>query len=290
VVANGDTLSNGQNVTIDAGTRDGVHINMTVVTGYGLIGNIVAADRDTSTVQLLIDPSISVGVRNARTNKVGTVSGGTNGNLDLTQYDQTSDIRVGDQLETLGSKDNEPYVPDVPVGKVISVANTPGAATHTAVVASFASFDSLDLVAIIFPPTTQLPHGFFIAPITPAPTTSATTAPTTTPVAPPASTNLLGAASGSPAASTTPTTGTHSSAAQTTSHSAAPPTTPTHTPTTTPKTGTTTTPAGHTTAPKTTPAKPTTGKPISAKPTTPHSATTTTHATTTPPPHVTPTA
>ena len=51
VVATGDTLSNTQSVTIAAGTRRGVHINMTVVTGLGLIGNVVQVSAETSTVR-----------------------------------------------------------------------------------------------------------------------------------------------------------------------------------------------------------------------------------------------
>ena len=91
-------------------------------------------------------------MHNGRTNTTGVVSGAENGLLSLTQFSQTSDIHVGDQLVTTGSKDNQPYVPDVPVGVVTSVDNTPGAATHTAVVRPWADFNNLDLVAVIFPP------------------------------------------------------------------------------------------------------------------------------------------
>ena len=184
VVGNGDTLAGGNSVTIDTGTRDGLHVNMTVVTGLGLIGNIVAVNRDTATVQLLTDPAIHVGVRNGRTNTTGIISGGANGTLDLTQINQVSDIRVGDQLITLGSRDNAPYLADVPVGKVVKVDTNPGSATHTAVVRPYASFIGLDDVAVIFAPATPAKRRFFIAPITPTPTTSASPSPATTPVLP----------------------------------------------------------------------------------------------------------
>src|SRR5437763_1728996 len=83
------------------------HSNGAVITGLGLIGNVVRADSRTSTVQLLTDPAINVIVRNGRTNTNGKVSGLPDGNLALTQFSQTSDIRVGDQLVTRGSKDNQ---------------------------------------------------------------------------------------------------------------------------------------------------------------------------------------
>ncbi|BEP15116.1 hypothetical protein acdb102_34270 [Acidothermaceae bacterium B102] len=272
VVATGDTLSNTQSVTIAAGTRRGVHINMTVVTGLGLIGNVVQVSAETSTVELLTDPGISVGVRNSRTNTAGIVQGGKNGTLDLTQYNQTSDIRKGDYLVTRGSDNNTPYVPDVPVGKVIAVDNTPGSATHTAVVQPFASFDGLDLVAIIFPPPGKFPHQFFIAPVTPGPTTTAPVI-TTTSATPPASINPLAPASGAPTSGTsgTPTTGTTSRSAVTTT-----PPPPTHTS----AVATTTTPAVKTTTPK--PATHTSTKPPVTK-TTPPKSVTPTHTTTPPP-------
>ena len=231
VVGTGDTLSSGQDVTIDAGTRRGLHINMTVVTGLGLIGNVVAVSAETSTVELLTDPAISVGVRNSRSNTAGVVSGNPDGTLALEQFNQTSDIRVGDFLVTYGSADNEPYVPDVPVGKVTKVTSSPGSATHTAVVQPFATFDGLDLVAVIFPPAAKFPHHFFIAPVTPAPTTSSAPPASSAPTTPPASINPLVAASATPNPSGTPSAG---ATAGTTSHATTPATKTTTPPPTTP--------------------------------------------------------
>jgi rod shape-determining protein MreC len=112
-----------------------------------------------------------VTVKNSRTNVQGFVQGRADGKLDLTQISQTSDIRIGDKLVTYGSEDNQPYVPNVPVGEVTSVDNIPGAATHTAIIRPFASFKALDIVAVIFAPATPRRH-VFISPITPAPTTT----------------------------------------------------------------------------------------------------------------------
>lgn len=263
VVGGGDTLSTNPSVTIDAGTRDGLHINMTVVTGLGLIGNVYSVTKTTATVQLLIDPAIHVTTLNERSRVTGWVQGRPDGNLDLTQISQTSDIRVGDQLVTKGSVDNQPYVQDVPIGTVISVSNTPGAATHTAVVKPFASFDQLDLVAVIFPPTQPLHQRLYIGQITPGPTTPP-------PTTPPASSGA--APSGSVTPGTT-TSGTTTSAVVTSAAGTSPAghTTAPVTHTTPPPPHTTpppTTPTGKPTTAKPTTAKPTTAKPTSAKPTT----------------------
>ncbi|MDX6258003.1 MAG: rod shape-determining protein MreC [Frankiales bacterium] len=255
VVGTGDTLSNDGSVTIDMGTRDGVHINMTVVTGLGLIGNVIRVQATTSTVQLLTDPTIYVTVKNGRTNVGGFVSGRTDGNLDLTQISQTSDIRAKDQLVTLGSEDNQPYVPNVPVGEVIKVDNTPGAATHTAIVRPYASFNALDIVAVIFAPATPFPH-VFISPITPPPTT-APPSPTVTPARTSGSVSPSALVSGTSATTTTASRATQTSA-PTTTHPA--------TTTSAPQTSAVPTTTHATTKPTTT--KPPTTKPPTTKPTT----------------------
>jgi rod shape-determining protein MreC len=262
VVGTGDTLSSGSSVTIDMGTKDGVHINMTVVTGLGLIGNVIRVDATTSTVELLTDPLIYVRTKNARTNTEGYVQGRADGKLDLTQISQTTDIRVNDYLVTYGSQDNQPYVPNVPVGKVISVVNIPGSATHTAVVQPFASFNELDIVAVIFPPATAMPH-VFISPITPNPTTvpPTTNAP---PTSGPPSVNPSGSAVVTPGVALTSATHAVQTSTQTTSHAPA------------------TTPPPHTTPPPT--SKPATSKPATSKPATSKPATSKPATTTTPPP------
>jgi rod shape-determining protein MreC len=280
VVGTGDTLSSGSSVTIDMGTRDGLHINMTVVTGLGLIGNVIRVNATTSTVQLLIDPLIYVHTKNARTNTEGFVQGLPDGNLALTQISQTTDIRVGDYLVTYGSQDNQPYVPNVPVGVVTSVNNTPGAATHAAIVKPFASFNELDIVAVIFPPATKMPN-VFISPVTPNPTTAA---PTTS--APP---SIL-APSVNPSGSAVTTSGTTTSGAVQTSAL-----TTSHPPTTTPPPHTTPPPTSKPATSKPATSKPATSKPATSKPATSKPATSKPATsnppatTTTPPPPVTPT-
>jgi rod shape-determining protein MreC len=297
VVGGGDALSGSSSVTIEAGTRDGLHINMTVVTGDGLIGNVYSVSKTTATVQLLIDPSIHVTTLNERSRVTGWVQGLPDGNLQLTQISQTSDIRVNDKLVTKGSVDNQPYVQDVPVGTVISVQNTPGAATHTAVVKPFASFDKLDLVAVIFPPTAPLHQRLYIGQITPGPTT----APPTPPVTPgPPSGSANPSSSGAPGTSAGTTSAAVTSAVHTTAAST---TTPAHTTPPPPTTPTTTHKPPTSKPPTSKPAtsKPATSKPATSKPTThkptktsrpttkPPVTTTTANPTTTAPPPATPT-
>lgn len=58
-------------ITIDRGTRDGLEVDMAVVTNAGLVGRIAQVDATTSIVQLLSDPELVVGVRLVGIDEVG---------------------------------------------------------------------------------------------------------------------------------------------------------------------------------------------------------------------------
>ena len=62
-------------VTIDAGSRDGVKPNQTVLNGDGLVGRTVSVSSTTSTVLLATDGSSTVGSRLAGTGQIGSVTG-----------------------------------------------------------------------------------------------------------------------------------------------------------------------------------------------------------------------
>jgi rod shape-determining protein MreC len=62
-------------------------------------------------------------------------------------------MRPGDQIVTFGSTPSgRPYVPGVPIGRVISVPATPGALTQTALIAPYVDFTALDLVGVVVVP------------------------------------------------------------------------------------------------------------------------------------------
>jgi len=58
-------------VTIDKGSAAGLKPGMAVVTGAGLVGRLSQVDRSTSTVQLVSDSSLIIGVRIVSTDEVG---------------------------------------------------------------------------------------------------------------------------------------------------------------------------------------------------------------------------
>lgn len=141
-------------VSIDAGSRDGIAVNDTVLNGDGLVGTITEVSAVSSTVLLATDADSTVGVQLAGGGQIGAVTGtgstmaGAN-SLRLRLFTANVSLQPGEQLVTFGSVDDTPYVPGVPVGTITSVTLTPGSLTQTAQVRPFADFSSLGVVGVV---------------------------------------------------------------------------------------------------------------------------------------------
>lgn len=183
VIAIGSAQSFSWTVTIDAGTGDGIHPDMTVLNGDGLVGRVKTAGPSTATVLLAVDPDSSVGVRLEGSMEVGFTTGqgiGDGGDLDLRLLDGQSTVVRGDRLVTFGSQGDTPYVPGVPVGVVRSVQGTPGSQTRTAVVDPYVDFTALDLVGVVVEPPRKDPRDAVLPPrptASPQPTVTVTVTP-----------------------------------------------------------------------------------------------------------------
>ncbi|WP_109474416.1 rod shape-determining protein MreC [Ornithinimicrobium cavernae] len=146
----------GRTVTIDAGERDGVAVDQTVVSSAGLVGRVVRAAPSSADVVLLGGSDVVVGVRFGEDGALGSVDGRAapglppraSGELTLTSVGD-SDIAEGDLVTTLGSPESVPYVAGIPLGTVTSVDPHSGQLGETAVVAPFVDPDTLDLVAVV---------------------------------------------------------------------------------------------------------------------------------------------
>lgn len=167
VVAMGPAQSFSRTVTIDAGTRSGVHPDMTVLNNDGLVGRVLRAGRTTATVLLLVDQESVVGGRLGSSMEVGFLRGrgrvAGSARLDLELVDDTADTAAGDTLVSWGSKNGTPYVAGIPIGKVTSVYSTPREQSKQAVIAPFVDFTSLDLVGVVVPANVRSDRGVLSA-------------------------------------------------------------------------------------------------------------------------------
>lgn len=135
--------------TIDAGTRDGIAEDQTVLDGDGLVGRTTAVGPDTATVLLAVDPASTVGVRLAATGTIGTATGQDPHTLRVEFLDPQLQVEPGAVVVTLGSAGDAPFVPGVPVGTVRQVVSTPGALTRTVLVTPYVDATSVDTVAVV---------------------------------------------------------------------------------------------------------------------------------------------
>lgn len=153
VVALGAAQSFSNTVTIDAGTRDGVVPDLTVINADGLVGRVIRAGPTTATVLLIVDGQSVIGGRLGNSMELGFLTGdgrvGGDGALHLSLVDHTVSPREGDIVVTWGSRNGAPYVAGVPVGSVASVHSSPAELTETATVQPYVDFSALDLVAVV---------------------------------------------------------------------------------------------------------------------------------------------
>jgi rod shape-determining protein MreC len=95
-----------------------------------------------------------------------------------------ADVKNGDRLVTFGSQADKPFVPGVPVGKVIKVTPSSGDLTKTIEVQPFVAYTQLDIVGVIVQAPRKDPRDSVLpAKPTPAPTVTVTATPSSTPSA-----------------------------------------------------------------------------------------------------------
>jgi rod shape-determining protein MreC len=184
VISQGASTSFTQTLTIDAGSKSGIKTNMTVISGFGLVGVVKIAYTNSAVVELASDPSFRVGARIAGTQQIGILSGqGTRKGV-LQLLDNTTEVKVGDAILARGSNNGRPFVPGVPIGEVTSVDNSAGAVTQTADVKFYTNFSTLGVVAVVVGAPSTDPRDSLVPPKpqpTPIPTVTVTATPSPSP-------------------------------------------------------------------------------------------------------------
>jgi rod shape-determining protein MreC len=159
VIGIGASQSFSHTVTIDAGSRAGLHPDMTVLNNDGLVGRILRVTRTTATVLLIVDADSTVGGRVGETMDLGFLSGqgepGEDGGLDLRLVDRTVVPARDDTVVTWGSDGGAPYVSGVPIGRVTRVYSSLRDSSQRAVIEPYVDFAALDLVGVVVPSGTD---------------------------------------------------------------------------------------------------------------------------------------
>ena len=173
VISQGSTISFTHTITIDQGSRAGIRPNLTVVNGSGLVGVVKTVFPSSSIVLLVNDPSFKIGVRVARNQSIGILSGqGSNSGL-LELLDNTSQLKKNDILLSRGSTGNVPFVPGVPIGRVAKKSKNSNYVSQVADVDFYANLNALGVVSVVLKASDSNP-GNALIPKAPAPTPTPT--------------------------------------------------------------------------------------------------------------------
>ncbi|MFG2892867.1 rod shape-determining protein MreC [Streptomyces sp. NPDC048248] len=182
VIAIGAAQGFSWTVTIDAGSRDGIARDMTVLNGDGLVGRVTTVGANTATVLLANDPDFTVGTRMEKTNEIGFGNGQGGRALRVQLLNGRAAVKKGDRLVTFGSSADKPFVPGVPVGQVIKIEPSNGDLTRTLQIRPYVAFSQLDVVGVVVAPPREDPRDTVLPPKPakpkPAPTVTVTATPT----------------------------------------------------------------------------------------------------------------
>jgi rod shape-determining protein MreC len=191
VIGRGSASTFSQTVTLDAGTSSGIRKNMTVISENGLVGVVKDATINSSIVLLMSDPTFRIGVRVARSQSVGVLMGEGTNSYTVELLDPSGSLEVGDSLISIGSDNNRPYIPGLPVGVVTKVDHTTTLLTQSATVKAYTNLNDLGIVSVVVQAPTTAPNKpinptpnptvtVFVTP-TPAPSVSDTASPSVSP-------------------------------------------------------------------------------------------------------------
>ncbi|MDZ7673854.1 MAG: rod shape-determining protein MreC [Acidimicrobiales bacterium] len=141
-------------VIIDKGSSVGIADGMPVVTGAGLVGQVIDVSADRSSVQLITDPEFAVGVRLATSQRVGTATGqGSARDLiidtKIEPNEEDADLPEDEVVTTSGIDDRSSFPASIPVGHVTRSRSANGGLTLELFVEPLADLGELSFVNVL---------------------------------------------------------------------------------------------------------------------------------------------
>ena len=141
-------------VIIDKGSSVGIREGMPVVTGAGLVGQVVEVGSDRAWVQLLTDPEFRVGVRLVSSQRFGTAKGqGSSRDLridtGIEPGEDDADIPDNEILTTSGIDDRSSFPASIPVAKLTRIAQSNGGLTVEVFAEPLADLGELSFVNVM---------------------------------------------------------------------------------------------------------------------------------------------
>ena len=150
-----------RSLTVNRGRTDGITQQMPAIVPEGLVGRVAQVRMSASVVQLLNDPTSTVGAVVQRTRTAGLIEGEPSGGLRFKFMARDgADVTPGDLIVTSGVGTLFPK--GIPVGRVTAIEDKGSALFHFAVVAPAVDFARVEEVLLLTGQSTQDVAGLFI--------------------------------------------------------------------------------------------------------------------------------
>jgi rod shape-determining protein MreC len=137
--------------TINKGSKDGIKVDMNVISGGGLVGIIYDVGTNFSKVRAIIDDESSVSVSFANTSDTGIVSGDLklldDGVMNITDIDKEAKVSEGDMVIT--SQISNKFLPGILVGYVTETTKDSNELTQSGKIIPVVDFQHIDEVLVI---------------------------------------------------------------------------------------------------------------------------------------------
>ena len=144
-----DISNYSKTIIINAGKKDGIDVNMTVISDKGLVGHVISVTDSTAKVQTIVDTSSSVTSTISTTRDSIVVRGeiDSNNEIKATYIPTDANVLEGDTVETSGI--GGIYTKGIHIGTIKKVVNTKNITNRYAVIETAVDFSKLETVLVI---------------------------------------------------------------------------------------------------------------------------------------------
>ena len=142
-----DTSDWSDAITIDKGSRDGVEMDMPVVDGSGVVGQVMSVSATTSEVRLLTDPESKASAILQGSRATGVLSGSLDGSMHLEYISTSYSVSVGELVVTSGL--GGVYPKGLLLGVVANVAESTSSLLYDITVTPVVDFSNQEEVIVV---------------------------------------------------------------------------------------------------------------------------------------------
>ena len=148
-VINKDISNYNDTIIINVGSKDGVAVNMPVISEKGLVGHIISVTESTAKVQTIIDTASTTSclITTSRDMIIAKGTLNSSSTLKATFIPTNATILEGDKIETSGL--GGIYPKGIHIGTIKKVVNTKNITDRYAMIETAVNFEKLETVLVI---------------------------------------------------------------------------------------------------------------------------------------------